>query len=54
MGCSVTGRKDDSGPSKFALPAKSEDVRSPSNFVVNSLSKYMVCPLLIVILHQLF
>jgi hypothetical protein len=42
MGCSVTGRKDDSGPSKFVLPPKSEDVRSPSNFFVSSLSKYMV------------
>ena len=50
MGCSVTGRKDDSGPSKFVLPAKSEDVRSPSNFFVNSLSKCMVCSLLILMI----
>ena len=39
MGCSVTGRKDAAGPSTFVLPPKSEDVKAPTNAIVNLIRK---------------
>ena len=41
MGCSVTGRKEASGASNFVLPPKSEDVKSPSNVLVNSIREWL-------------